>query len=79
MTTEHSKTNLLPPLFEPVDLSPFARSFPRTWIRPLRDEIVDPEKQLRFAGNVGHCELVDLDAGQSPRDAWRYVFVPHRP
>jgi pimeloyl-ACP methyl ester carboxylesterase len=51
------------PLFEPVDLSPFARSFPRTWVRPLRDAIVDPEKQLRFVGNVGRCELVDLDAG----------------
>ncbi len=47
----------------PVALAPLRSAMPRTWIRPLRDAIVAPEKQLRFAGNVGHCPVVDLDAG----------------
>ena len=36
---------------------------PRTWVRTLRDLIVAPDKQLRFAENVGDCPVVDLDAG----------------
>jgi hypothetical protein len=28
----------------------------------LHDAIVDPVKQLRFARNVGNCEVIDLDA-----------------
>lgn len=49
---------------QPVDLTPLAGDRPRrTWIRPLRDAIVPPDKQLRFARNVGHCEVIDLDAG----------------
>jgi hypothetical protein len=35
----------------------------RTWVRPLRDAIVEPAKQLRFANNVGPCDVIDLDAG----------------
>jgi pimeloyl-ACP methyl ester carboxylesterase len=50
-------------LLEPVDLSPLRSAFPRTWVRPLRDAIVDPEGQLRFAATVGDCEVIDLDAG----------------
>jgi len=46
-----------------VDLTPLRSSMPRTWIRTLQDAIVSAEKQLRFANNVGHCKLVDLDAG----------------
>jgi pimeloyl-ACP methyl ester carboxylesterase len=47
-----------------VDLSPLRTAGARrTWVRPLLDAIVDPVKQLRFAGNVGSCEVVDLDAG----------------
>jgi len=38
------------------------RPFPRTWVRTLQDAIMDPDKQLRFAANVGHCEVIDLDA-----------------
>ncbi len=49
---------------DPVDLTPLRTwSGARTWVRPLRDAIVDPNKQLRFAGNVGDCPVVDLDAG----------------
>jgi pimeloyl-ACP methyl ester carboxylesterase len=48
--------------FDPVDLSPLAAPFPRTWVRPLHDRIIDPEKQLRFARNVGNCRIVDIDA-----------------
>jgi hypothetical protein len=48
---------------EPVDLSPLRSPTPRTWIRPLRDETVDPAKQLRSAANVGDCEVIDPDAG----------------
>ena len=48
---------------DPVDLSPMRSAMPRTWIRTLQDIIVPPEKQLRFAGNVGNCTLIDLDAG----------------
>jgi pimeloyl-ACP methyl ester carboxylesterase len=33
-----------------------------TWIRTLQDAIVPPDRQLRFAANVPHCEVVDLDA-----------------
>jgi pimeloyl-ACP methyl ester carboxylesterase len=46
-----------------VDLAPLRSNMPRTWLRPLRDAILPPEKQLRFAHNAGDCELVDLDAG----------------
>jgi pimeloyl-ACP methyl ester carboxylesterase len=48
---------------DPVDLSPLRSAMPRTWVRTLRDIIVSPEKQLRFARNVGGCEVIDLDAG----------------
>jgi pimeloyl-ACP methyl ester carboxylesterase len=47
---------------EPVDLSPLRRALPRTWIRTMHDAVVSPDKQLRFAGNVEHCDVVDLDA-----------------
>jgi len=46
-----------------VDLSPLRSSLISTWVRPLKDAIVPPEKQLRYAANVGQCDLVDLDAG----------------
>jgi pimeloyl-ACP methyl ester carboxylesterase len=48
---------------DPVDLSPLRSAMPRTWIRTLQDIIVNPEKQLRFAGNVGDCPVIDIDAG----------------
>jgi pimeloyl-ACP methyl ester carboxylesterase len=48
---------------EPVDLSPLRTSMPRTWVRTLQDIIVPASKQSRFAGNVGDCPVVDLDAG----------------
>ena len=48
---------------DPVDLAPLRSTIPRTWIRTLQDIIVTREKQLRFAGNVGHCAMIDLDAG----------------
>jgi pimeloyl-ACP methyl ester carboxylesterase len=47
---------------DPVDLSPLRRPFPRTWIRTLHDAIIDADKQLRFAANVGDCPVVDIDA-----------------
>ena len=47
---------------EPVDLSPLRSAMPRTWVRTLQDAIVSPEKQLRFAGHVGDCDVVDIDA-----------------
>jgi pimeloyl-ACP methyl ester carboxylesterase len=50
-------------LLEPVDLSPLRAAFPRTWVRPVHDAIVDPERQLHYAVNVGDCEVIDLDAG----------------
>jgi pimeloyl-ACP methyl ester carboxylesterase len=50
-------------LTQPVDLTPLHSAMPRTWVRPLHDAIVEPEKQLRFARNAGPCEVVDLDAG----------------
>jgi len=50
-------------LFEPVDLAPLRSPVPRTWIRPLRDAIVRPDAQRRFAANVGHCDMIDIDAG----------------
>jgi pimeloyl-ACP methyl ester carboxylesterase len=48
---------------DPVDLSPLQTTMPRTWVRTQRDVIVPAAKQLRFAGNVGNCPVVDLDAG----------------
>lgn len=50
-------------IVEPVDLTPLRSPLPRTWVRPLRDAIVDPERQLEFAANVGDCPVVDIDAG----------------
>ncbi len=46
----------------PVDLAPLRQPFPRTWVRTLHDAIVAPDKQLRFARNVGDCRVLDLDA-----------------
>ena len=49
---------------DPVDLSPLRSGVASTWVRTLQDLIVAPEKQLRFARNVGEkCRVVDLDAG----------------
>lgn len=50
---------------QPVDLAPLhaPSAPPRTWIRTLRDAIIPPDRQLRFAANVGgDCAIVDLDA-----------------
>jgi pimeloyl-ACP methyl ester carboxylesterase len=49
-------------LTEPVDLSPLRSAMPRTWVRPLHDASVAPDRQLRFASNVGDCKVIDLDA-----------------
>lgn len=48
---------------DPVDLSPLEGRTPRSWICTLRDLIIPAEKQRRFAGNVGNCSVLDLDAG----------------
>ena len=48
--------------FGPVDLTPLRSAMPRTWVRTLHDAIVPADKQLRFAGNVGDCPVIDLDA-----------------
>ncbi len=51
-----------------VDLTPLASaasaasSMPRTWVRTIHDVVVPPDRQQRFAGNVGKCNVVDLDA-----------------
>jgi pimeloyl-ACP methyl ester carboxylesterase len=45
-----------------VDLSPFRRPIPRTWILTLHDAVVPPAKQERFAKNVGETPIVPLDA-----------------
>jgi pimeloyl-ACP methyl ester carboxylesterase len=45
-----------------VDLAPFRRPIPRTWIRTLHDAVVPPAKQERFARNAGDTPIVDLDA-----------------
>ena len=48
---------------EPVDLTPLrSGGLGRTWLRPLQDAIVEPAKQLEFAGHVGDCAVVDIDA-----------------
>lgn len=54
------------PAFEPVDLTPLRRPVPRTWVRTVRDLIVPPSRQLRFAETVGDCPIVDLDSGHMP-------------
>jgi pimeloyl-ACP methyl ester carboxylesterase len=50
---------------EVVDLTPFREhpAMARTWIRTMHDIIVPPEKQQRFAGNVGNCTTIDLEFG----------------
>ena len=50
---------------EVVDLTPFREhpAMARTWIRTMHDIIVPPEKQQRFAGNVGDCTMIDFDFG----------------
>jgi hypothetical protein len=50
-------------VMEPVDLTPLRSAVERTWVRPLRDAIVGPDKQLRFAGHVDKCPVIDIDAG----------------
>jgi pimeloyl-ACP methyl ester carboxylesterase len=49
-------------IVDTVDLSPLRKDMPRTWIRTLHDVILPADKQLRFAANVGDCEIVDLVA-----------------
>ncbi len=50
-------------IFQPVDLTPLRSPMPRTWVRTVGDRILAPDKQLRFAANVGDCPVVDIDAG----------------
>lgn len=43
-------------------------AIPKTWIRPLRDAVVDPAKQLRFVAHLeavpgGTVTVIDLDTG----------------
>ena len=47
---------------ERVDLTPLRQPLSRTWVRTRHDAIIDADKQLRFAENVGECTVVDLDA-----------------
>jgi pimeloyl-ACP methyl ester carboxylesterase len=47
---------------DPVDLSPLS-TLPCTWICTLQDAIVPPERQHRFAKNVGDCPVIELDSG----------------
>jgi pimeloyl-ACP methyl ester carboxylesterase len=48
---------------DPVHLAPLA-GVTSTWVRTLQDLIVAPDKQSRFAHNVGEdCRVIDLDAG----------------
>jgi pimeloyl-ACP methyl ester carboxylesterase len=49
-------------LTETVDLGPLHSVMPRTWVRTLHDASVAPDRQLRFAANVGDCDVIDLDA-----------------
>ncbi len=49
-------------VLDPLDLAPLRAPFPRTWVRTRHDAIVDPDQQLRYAANVGDCEVVDVDA-----------------
>lgn len=49
-------------IHEPVNLSPMDGR-PCTWLRTLNDLIVPAEKQLRFADNLHHCEVIDIDSG----------------
>jgi pimeloyl-ACP methyl ester carboxylesterase len=48
--------------FEKVDLSALRSAMPCTWVRTLRDAVVPPERQTRFVGNVGDCDVIDIDA-----------------
>lgn len=45
-----------------VDLTPLRSAMPRTWVRTMQDVVVPPDRQARFAANVGDCEVIDLDA-----------------
>jgi pimeloyl-ACP methyl ester carboxylesterase len=47
---------------EPVDLAPLRSAVPRTWVRTMRDVVVPPDRQARFAKNVGDCDVIDVDA-----------------
>jgi pimeloyl-ACP methyl ester carboxylesterase len=46
-----------------VDLSPLSLPIARTWVLTLNDLILAPEKQRRFAENVGDCPIVEIDSG----------------
>jgi pimeloyl-ACP methyl ester carboxylesterase len=47
-----------------VDLAPLRPDLPSTWVRTLNDMIVNADKQLAFAANVGPaCQVLDLEAG----------------
>jgi pimeloyl-ACP methyl ester carboxylesterase len=48
---------------DPVDLSPLRTNIAYSWVCTLQDIIVPAAKQRRFAGNVGNCPIIDLDAG----------------
>ena len=49
---------------DPVDLAPLRSGVSTTWIRTVHDIVVPPDKQLRFARNVGpECRVVDFPSG----------------
>jgi len=45
-----------------VDLAPLRGTMPRTWVRTMQDVVVPPDRQARFAKNVGNCGVIDLHA-----------------
>jgi pimeloyl-ACP methyl ester carboxylesterase len=48
---------------DPMHLAGLPAEIPRVWVRLARDLIVAPEKQDRFAANLGGCDVVEIDAG----------------
>ncbi|MGF7233844.1 MAG: alpha/beta fold hydrolase [Frankia sp.] len=48
---------------EPVDASGLLSPVSRTWVCTMKDAILPPEMQVRFAARVGAGRTIDLDAG----------------
>jgi pimeloyl-ACP methyl ester carboxylesterase len=50
---------------QPVSWAGVSPQLPRTFVRPLRDELQSPDVQARLAADCGASEIVDIDASHN--------------
>lgn len=53
-------------MFQPIDWSGVPLDLPRTFVRPLGDQLQSRETQARLASAAGATETIDIDADHTP-------------